>query len=103
MVFFLVVSCSSRMSILIETKEKVGLTMLPNERLARINELAKKAKTTGLTEHEAKEQSKLRREYLEVFRSSVLNTLTNVKIIDPMGDDVTPDKIKQLKSKKKLH
>jgi uncharacterized protein YnzC (UPF0291/DUF896 family) len=103
MVFFLVVSCSSRMSILIEIKEKVGLTMLPNERLARINELAKKAKTTGLTEQEAKEQSRLRREYLEEFRSSMLNTLTNVKIIDPKGDDVTPNKIKQLQSKKKLH
>lgn len=73
--------------------------MLPKERLARINELANKAKTTGLTEQEAKEQSKLRREYLEVFRSSMLNTLTSVKIIDPKGDDVTPDKIKKLKSK----
>jgi uncharacterized protein YnzC (UPF0291/DUF896 family) len=77
--------------------------MLPNERLARINELAKKAKTTGLSEQEAREQSKLRREYLEIFRSSMLNTLTNVKIIDPMGDDVTPDKIKQLQNKNKLH
>jgi uncharacterized protein YnzC (UPF0291/DUF896 family) len=91
------------MSIYIETKKKVGLTMLPNERLARINELAKKAKTTGLSEQEAREQSKLRREYLEIFRSSMLNTLTNVKIIDPMGDDVTPNKIKQLQNKNKLH
>lgn len=77
--------------------------MLPNERIARINELANKAKTTGLTEQEAKEQSRLRREYLEVFRSSMLNTLTSVKIIDPKGDDVTPDKIKKLKSKNQLH
>jgi uncharacterized protein YnzC (UPF0291/DUF896 family) len=77
--------------------------MLPKERLTRINELAKKAKTTGLTEQEAREQSKLRREYLEIFRSSMLNTLTSVKIIDPKGDDVTPDKIKKLKSKNQLH
>ncbi|WP_442599634.1 DUF896 domain-containing protein [Neobacillus sp. D3-1R] len=77
--------------------------MLPNERIARINELARKAKTTGLTEVEAKEQSRLRREYLEEFRSSMLNTLTNTKIIDPLGNDVTPEKIKQLKSKNKLH
>jgi uncharacterized protein YnzC (UPF0291/DUF896 family) len=77
--------------------------MLPEERLARINELAKKAKTIGLTDQEAKEQSKLRREYLEIFRSSMLNTLTSVKIIDPKGDDVTPEKIKKLKSNNHLH
>jgi uncharacterized protein YnzC (UPF0291/DUF896 family) len=77
--------------------------MLPKERLARINELAKKAKTIGLTAQEAKEQSKLRREYLEIFRSSMLNTLTSVKIIDPKGDDVTPEKIKKLKSNNHLH
>jgi uncharacterized protein YnzC (UPF0291/DUF896 family) len=77
--------------------------MLPKERLARINELAKKAKTIGLTDQEAKEQSKLRREYLEIFRSSMLNTLTSVKIIDPKGDDVTPEKIKKLKSNNHLH
>ncbi|HYK72993.1 MAG TPA: DUF896 domain-containing protein [Pseudoneobacillus sp.] len=78
--------------------------MLPHEkRIARINELARKAKATGLTEEEAKEQSKLRREYLEEFRSSMLNTLTNTKIVDPLGKDVTPEKIKDLKSKNKLH
>ncbi|MFD2443645.1 DUF896 domain-containing protein [Bacillus sp. CGMCC 1.16607] len=77
--------------------------MLPNERIDRINELARKAKTTGLTELEAKEQSRLRREYLEQFRSSMLKTLTGVKIIDPKGDDVTPDKIKKLKSNTPLH
>jgi uncharacterized protein YnzC (UPF0291/DUF896 family) len=82
---------------------KVGLSVLSKEKLARINDLANKAKKTGLSLEEAKEQSKLRKEYLEVFRSSMLNTITNVKIIDPLGDDVTPDKIKKLKEKKKLH
>jgi uncharacterized protein YnzC (UPF0291/DUF896 family) len=77
--------------------------MLPKDKLARINELANIAKTNGLSEEEAKEQSRLRREYLEVFRSSMLNTLTNVKIIDPKGDDVTPEKIKKLKNKDNLH
>jgi uncharacterized protein YnzC (UPF0291/DUF896 family) len=77
--------------------------MLPKDKLARINELANKAKKTGLSEKEAKEQSRLRSEYLEVFRSSMLNTLTNVKIIDPKGEDVTPEKIKKLKNNKHLH
>jgi uncharacterized protein YnzC (UPF0291/DUF896 family) len=76
--------------------------MLSNEKMARINELARKAKATGLTETEAKEQSKLRSEYLTTFRSSMLDTLTNTKFIDPEGNDVTPDKIKSRK-KDKLH
>ncbi|WP_147532239.1 DUF896 domain-containing protein [Bacillus marasmi] len=74
-----------------------------NELIARINELAKKAKTTGLTMEEAKEQSKLRAKYLESFRSQVLNTIKSVKIVDPEGNDVTPAKLKDLKSKKGLH
>lgn len=76
--------------------------MLSKEKMARINELAKKSKTTGLTEKEAKEQSSLRSEYLTTFRSSMLDTLTNTKIIDPEGNDVTPEKIRERK-RKKLH
>jgi uncharacterized protein YnzC (UPF0291/DUF896 family) len=74
-----------------------------NELIARINELAKKAKTTGLTQEEAKEQTKLRAKYLEMFRSQMLNTIQSVKIVDPEGNDVTPDKLKQLKAKKRLN
>jgi uncharacterized protein YnzC (UPF0291/DUF896 family) len=78
--------------------------MLSKEKMARINELAKKSKESGLTELEAKEQSKLRSEYLATFRSSMLNTLTSVKILDPKGNDVTPDKIKEIqKNNKNLH
>ncbi|MGJ7920960.1 DUF896 domain-containing protein [Neobacillus sp. LXY-4] len=74
-----------------------------NELIARINELAKKAKTTGLTQEEAKERSKLRAKYLETFRSQMLNTLENVKVIDPEGNDVTPEKLKRFQAKKRLH
>ncbi len=77
--------------------------MLPKEKITRINELAKKAKAVGLTEVEAKEQSKLRSEYLQTFRSSMLGTLQGVKIVDPLGEDVTPEKLKRLKNSKKLH
>jgi uncharacterized protein YnzC (UPF0291/DUF896 family) len=76
--------------------------MLSKEKMARINELANKAKTSGLTETEAKEQSNLRSEYLTTFRSSMLDTLTNTKFIDPKGNDVTPEKIKARK-KNSLH
>ncbi|ETI67612.1 DUF896 domain-containing protein [Neobacillus vireti] len=76
--------------------------MLSKEKMARINELARKAKATGLTETEAKEQSQLRSEYLATFRSSMLDTLTNTKFIDPEGNDVTPEKIK-MRKKNTLH
>nr|WP_263327833.1 DUF896 domain-containing protein [Neobacillus sp. Marseille-Q6967] len=76
--------------------------MLSKEKMARINELARKAKSSGLTEVEAKEQSKLRSEYLSTFRNAMLDTLTNTKIIDPEGNDVTPEKIKARK-KNTLH
>ena len=77
--------------------------MLSKEKLARINQLARKAKSDGLTTDEAKEQSQLRREYLETFRAGMLDTLTGVKIIDPVGNDVTPGKIRDLKAKKGFH
>ncbi|WP_028390705.1 DUF896 domain-containing protein [Bacillus cihuensis] len=78
--------------------------MLSKEKLARINELAKKAKSSSLTVEEAKEQSKLRSEYLETFRKSMSNTIEHLTIIDPEGNDVTPEKLKSIKdSKNRLH
>lgn len=77
--------------------------MLSKEKMTRINELARKAKQSGLTVEEAKEQTLLRKEYLQTFRSSMLNTLQGVTIVDPNGADVTPEKLKQYKNKKNLH
>jgi uncharacterized protein YnzC (UPF0291/DUF896 family) len=80
-----------------------SFTMLSSDKIARINELARKAKASKLTEEEAKEQTKLRAEYLQSFRSSMLTTLKGVTIIDPEGNDVTPKKLKQEQDKNKLH
>ncbi|NCU17148.1 DUF896 domain-containing protein [Pallidibacillus pasinlerensis] len=77
--------------------------MISKEKLARINELAAKKKREGLTEEEAKEQSRLRSEYLQNVRQQVLNTIENVTIVDTKGNDVTPEKIKQIKLRKKNH
>lgn len=77
--------------------------MLSSDKIARINELSKKSKSIGLTLEEAKEQTSLRKEYLETFRSSMKNTIENVTVIDPEGNDVTPDKVKAIKEKKFLN
>ncbi|PLR81771.1 hypothetical protein CVD25_11415 [Bacillus canaveralius] len=77
--------------------------MLSKDKLARINALANKAKQSGLTEAEAREQTTLRKEYLQSFRSGMLNTLKGVTIMDPKGNDVTPAKLKELQNKNRLH
>ena len=77
--------------------------MLSKEKIARINELSKKKKMGTLTEAEAKEQTQLRKEYLDTFRNSMRETIENVKVIDQEGNDVTPEKVKEAKKKKFLN
>ena len=48
----------------------------------RINELAKKAKTVGLTEAEKEEQTLLRQEFLIKFRANFKTQLDNIEIVD---------------------
>ncbi|MBR5155924.1 MAG: DUF896 domain-containing protein [Clostridia bacterium] len=55
------------------------------ELIDRINFLAKKSRSEGLTEAEKAEQSKLRQEYIKGFRQGLLNTLENVYIVDEDG------------------
>ncbi|MDT3957278.1 DUF896 domain-containing protein, partial [Staphylococcus aureus] len=64
--------------------------------IERINELAKKKKEVGLTQEEAKEQTALRKVYLESFRKGFKQQIENTKVIDPEGNDVTPEKIKEI-------
>ncbi|MDH9161881.1 DUF896 domain-containing protein [Staphylococcus succinus] len=64
--------------------------------IERINELAKKKKEVGLTENEAKEQSKLRKAYLDSFRKKFKQQIESTRVIDPEGNDVTPDKVKKI-------
>ena len=69
--------------------------------LDRINELARKKKNKGLTESEQVEQTKLRKEYIKLFRNQVENQLATIKVVDEEGNDVTPDKLQLLKDKKR--
>ena len=56
---------------------------MTNEKIARINELARKSKTTGLTEAEKAEQQALRQEY--VVKASLRAQLANTSIKEPDG------------------
>lgn len=73
--------------------------MLKKEKLDRISFLAKKSKTTGLTDAEKEEQKKLRNEYITSFRKAFKSQIENVTVIDPLGNDVTPEKVKKLRNK----
>jgi uncharacterized protein YnzC (UPF0291/DUF896 family) len=77
--------------------------MISKDKLARINQLAKKAKTEGLSDKEKKEQQTLRKEYLGNVRSSFKNQLKTMKIVDPLGNDVTPQKLKDEQERNKKH
>ena len=64
--------------------------------LDRINELAKIQRKTGLTDVEKVEQKALRENYLREIRGQVLDTFSGLKVIDPLGNDVTPDKVRNV-------
>lgn len=77
--------------------------MLYEELLGRINELAHKKKSVGLTAEEMKEQDALRKAYLKAFRASFAQTIEETKIVDTEGNDVTSEKVKKIQREKKLH
>ena len=56
-----------------------------NEVIARINELAKKAKTEGLTGEEIAERDKLRRIYIDNVKANLIGQLDNTYIVEPDG------------------
>ncbi len=58
---------------------------MKKEKIERINFLARKAKSVGLTEAEKDEQMALREEYRASFRADLHNTLQNTYIKRPDG------------------
>ncbi len=69
-----------------------------DELIKRINHLANKSKETELSAEEKAEQKKLREKYLGMIRGQVKTHLASVKVVDEEGQDVTPDKLKDLKN-----
>ena len=56
-----------------------------NAVIARINELAKKAKTEGLNDEELAERDRLRRIYIDSVKASLTGQLEHTTIVYPDG------------------
>lgn len=60
--------------------------MMDEKKIARINELARKAKSEeGLTPEEMVERDLLRQEYVAAYRESLVAQLENTYIVEPDG------------------
>lgn len=77
--------------------------MLEKPKLERINELARKKKAEGLSTEELVEQQALREEYLSNLRKGMRKSIEGIKVVDETGNDLTPDKVKEIQKKKQLH
>jgi len=53
--------------------------------IKRINELAHKAKTEGLSAEETAERDKLRRIYIDSVKANLIGQLENTYIVEPDG------------------
>ena len=70
--------------------------------LKRINELAHKNKTEGLTTAEKAERNRLRDQYLKNFRAAFRSNIEMMQIFDKNGKELTPEKVKEIQRKKGL-
>lgn len=59
---------------------------MEQKRIDRINELARKAKSVGLTPEEEKERDILRKEYIEAYRASLRSQLDSIVVVDEKGN-----------------
>ena len=59
---------------------------MEQSKIDRINELARKAKTVGLTPEEEAERAQLRQEYVAAVRDNLRAKLDNTWIVDEKGN-----------------
>ena len=59
---------------------------MEQSKIDRINELARKAKTVGLTEEEQTERAALRREYIDSVVGNLKGNLDNIYFVDEKGN-----------------
>lgn len=77
--------------------------MLSKDKIQRINELSKKRKAGTLSEEEAAERKSLHKEYIQSMRESIGGQIEGIKLVDTEGNDVTPDKVKDIQKDRGLH
>lgn len=58
---------------------------MEQQKIDRINELARKAKTAALTEAEQTERDALRREYIAAIRAAVVDQMSHTTVVEPDG------------------
>ena len=56
------------------------------ETIARINELARKARAEGLSPEETRERDELRRIYIEAVKQNLRAQLDNTYVVDEQGN-----------------
>ena len=71
------------------------------EKIKRINELARKQKSEGLTDEEKAEQADLRREYIESYKRSLIAQLENTYVVDDKGNKQKLTELVKTKEEKK--
>ena len=59
---------------------------MTEEKIDRINALAHKQQSVGLTQEEKDEQAKLRQEYITAVRESLVGNLEHTYIVDEKGN-----------------
>jgi len=62
--------------------------MSMDDTVARINELARKAKSVGLTDEEMEERNALRRIYIDAFKKSLKYQLDSIKYVEDEENNV---------------
>lgn len=67
------------------SKLKGFVCMITQEKIDRINFLARKSKSEGLNEEEKLEQEKLRREYIDAYKANLRAQLDNTVVVRPDG------------------
>ena len=76
---------------------------MTEDKIKRINELARKQKAEGLTDEEKAEQAQLRREYIESYKRSLVAQLENTYVVDDKGNkQKLTERVKTKEEKKKL-
>lgn len=81
------------MPLIVEMSKNQKLDQL----ITKINHYAQLAKKRELTTSEKKDREFLRQEYIEYYKQNLKQSLSQIKVVDEKGNDLTSDKIKLLK------